>query len=77
MVGYYHDNIRFTDYYTPRNLLFVKFTITHTYSGTDNWLKASLTMQQLGHPVTVSKVIPISHNRGPEHYLLLKEWNPV
>jgi hypothetical protein len=61
----------------PKKFTFCEIHITQTHSEPDNWLKASLTMQLFGHPVTVSKVNPIFHNRGPGHYLLLEEWNPV
>jgi len=43
MVGYYHDNIRFTDYYNPQKFTFCEIHITQTHSGPDNWLKASFT----------------------------------
>jgi len=76
MVRYFHDTISL-QIITPQKFTFCEIHITQTHSGPDNWLKASLTMQLFGHPVTVSKVIPISHNRGPDHYLLLEEWNPV
>jgi len=61
----------------PQKSTFCEIHITQKHSGPNNWLKVSFTKQQLRHPVTVSKVISISHKRGPEHYLLLEECNPV